>query len=158
MLMPTEDRKQIFMYLFKEGVMVAKKDQFAPRHPQVPVKNIFVMKAMQSLTSRGYVRTQFNWDHYYYFLTQEGVEYLRGFLHIPETVVPSTFKRPTKTMDARRGGDDRGGEYRKRPMGDRDDYRRRDGDWGRDWSAKKEGAGADYNPEFRGAGRGARRE
>lgn len=32
---------------------------------------------MQSLTSKGLVKTQFSWQWYYYVLTPEGVEYLR---------------------------------------------------------------------------------
>lgn len=39
--------------------------------------NLQVIKAMQSLTSRGLVTTQFSWQWYYYVLTAEGVEYLR---------------------------------------------------------------------------------
>ena len=32
MLMPKKNRVAIFEHLFKEGVMVAKKDHFAPKH------------------------------------------------------------------------------------------------------------------------------
>ena len=32
---------------------------------------------MQSLTSKGLVKTQFSWQWYYYVLTPEGVDYLR---------------------------------------------------------------------------------
>jgi hypothetical protein len=32
MLMPTKDRAAIYEYILTEGVMVAKKDQFAPKH------------------------------------------------------------------------------------------------------------------------------
>jgi small subunit ribosomal protein S10e len=42
-----------------------------------------VIKAMQSLTSRGFVKTSFSWQYYYYILTNEGIEHLREFLHIP---------------------------------------------------------------------------
>ena len=41
------------------------------------VPNLEVIKAMQSLTSKGLVKTQFSWQWYYYVLTPEGVEYLR---------------------------------------------------------------------------------
>jgi small subunit ribosomal protein S10e len=40
---------------------------------------------MQSLTSKGFVKTQFSWQWYYYVLTPEGVEYLR------EWCVPAFF-------------------------------------------------------------------
>ena len=61
-----------------EGVLVAKKDFNAPKHSdELAVPNLEVIKAMQSLTSRGYVKTQFSWQWYYYVLTPEGVEYIR---------------------------------------------------------------------------------
>jgi small subunit ribosomal protein S10e len=53
--------------------MVAEKDFNAPSHPDLPqVRNLEVIKAMQSLTSKGYVKTQFSWQWYYYTLTPEG--------------------------------------------------------------------------------------
>lgn len=57
--------------------MVAKKDYNAPKHDDLDVPNLEVVKAMQSLTSKGYVKTQFSWQYYYYTLTNEGLEYLR---------------------------------------------------------------------------------
>jgi hypothetical protein len=62
-----------------EGVLVAKKDFNAPKHEELDVPNLEVIKAMQSLTSKGLVKTQFSWQWYYYVLTPEGVEYLRGW-------------------------------------------------------------------------------
>lgn len=59
--------------------MVAKKDFNAPKHEELDVPNLQVIKALQSLTSRGYVKTQFSWQWYYYVLTLEGVEYLRNW-------------------------------------------------------------------------------
>lgn len=60
-----------------EGVLVAKKDFNAPKHDELDVPNLEVIKAMQSLTSKGLVKTQFSWQFYYYVLTPEGVDYLR---------------------------------------------------------------------------------
>lgn len=60
-----------------EGVLVAKKDYNAPKHEELDVPNLQVIKAMQSLTSKGFVKTQFSWQWYYYTLTPEGVEFLR---------------------------------------------------------------------------------
>jgi hypothetical protein len=57
--------------------LVAKKDFNAPKHEDLDVPNLEVIKAMQSLTSKGLVKTQFSWQWYYYVLTPEGVEYLR---------------------------------------------------------------------------------
>ncbi len=63
--------------IISEGVMVAKKDYNAPKHEELDVPNLQVIKALQSLTSKGYVKTQFSWQYYYYVLTPEGVEFLR---------------------------------------------------------------------------------
>lgn len=62
---------------YAEGVLVAKKDYNAPKHEELDVPNLQVIKAMQSLTSKGFVKTQFSWLWYYYTLTPEGVEFLR---------------------------------------------------------------------------------
>lgn len=98
MLMPKKDRVAIYEYLFKEGVMVAKKDFNAPKHPALEkVPNLHVIKALQSLKSRGYVKEQFAWRHYYWYLTNEGIQYLRDYLHLPPEIVPPTLKRQTKT-------------------------------------------------------------
>ena len=54
-----------------EGVLVAKKDYNLPKHGDIDTKNLYVIKALQSLDSRGYVKTQFSWQYYYYTLTPE---------------------------------------------------------------------------------------
>ncbi|RWS27938.1 40S ribosomal protein S10-like protein [Leptotrombidium deliense] len=103
MLMPKRDRVAIYEYLFKEGVMVAKKDFHAPKHPALAnVANLHVIKAMQSLKSRGYVKEQFAWRHYYWYLTNEGIQYLRDYLHLPAEIVPPTLKRQSKAADGQR--------------------------------------------------------
>merc|ERR1719263_1707869 len=55
---------------------------------------------MKSMCSRAYVTEKFNWMWHYYFLTNEGIEYLREFLHLPESVFPSTLtrQRPSKPI------------------------------------------------------------
>jgi small subunit ribosomal protein S10e len=68
---------KLTLVLSSEGVLVAKKDYNAPKHEELDVPNLQVVKAMQSLTSKGYVKTQFCWQWYYYVLTPEGVDYLR---------------------------------------------------------------------------------
>lgn len=54
-----------------EGVLVAKKDFNLPKHGDIDTKNLYVIKALQSLDSRGFVKTQFSWQYYYYTLTPE---------------------------------------------------------------------------------------
>ncbi|KAJ2157001.1 hypothetical protein GGH15_005448, partial [Coemansia sp. RSA 562] len=150
MYIPTANRKLICQALFKDGVLVAKKDYNAPRHPEINVPNLEVIKAMQSLTSRGFVKTQFSWQYYYYIITDEGLAYLREYLNLPQDVVPSTFKKVVRAPAPSRFGDrpereDRGGFRR-----DNEGYRRRNFDENR-----KEGAGEGFRPEFRGGfGRG----
>merc|ERR1711992_441550 len=79
---------------FREGVMVAKKDTHAPKHPELEaVPNLQVIKALTSLKSRGYVKEQFAWRHFYWSLTNEGIQYLRDYLHLPPEIVPATLKR-----------------------------------------------------------------
>jgi small subunit ribosomal protein S10e len=61
-------------YFFPEGVLVAKKDFNAPKHAELDVKNLHVIKACQSLTSRGYLTTQFSWQYYYVRFASWGEE------------------------------------------------------------------------------------
>ena len=46
----------------------------------------------QSLASRGYAKEQFSWRHYYFYLTDEGIAYLREYLGFGEEVIPATLK------------------------------------------------------------------
>lgn len=58
MLIPKKNRIAIYEYLFKEGVMVAKKDDNAPKHLSIEgVPNLQVVKAAQVCNSnpRGYL-------------------------------------------------------------------------------------------------------
>lgn len=52
MLIPKKNRVQIYEYLFKEGVAVAKKDFNDPKHPDLEtIPNLQVIKSMQVLSS-----------------------------------------------------------------------------------------------------------
>ncbi|KAJ8411596.1 hypothetical protein AAFF_G00164040 [Aldrovandia affinis] len=95
MRMPLEDLKAIYELLFRDGVLVAKKDKRPQcKHPEVRgVTNLQVMRAMGSLKSRGYVRETFAWRHFYWYLTNEGIVYLRDYLRLPAEIVPSTLQR-----------------------------------------------------------------
>ncbi|CDO71797.1 hypothetical protein BN946_scf184939.g21 [Trametes cinnabarina] len=168
MIISKPHRRIIYEALFKEGVLVAKKDFNAPKHEELDVPNLEVIKAMQSLTSKGLVKTQFSWQWYYYVLTPEGVDFLREWcvgltgskaynfgatthlccvrLNLPSEIVPATHKkavRPPRPAQVRGPGGE--GAYRA-PRGDREDYR------------KKEGAPGEFRPQFAGVGRGAPRE
>mmetsp|Transcript_23022 Transcript_23022/g.30055 ORF Transcript_23022/g.30055 Transcript_23022/m.30055 type:complete len:159 (+) Transcript_23022:153-629(+) len=131
MYVTKEDRIAVYSYLFKEGVCVVKKDNYKPKHGEIDVPNLVVMNLMKSLRSRGYVRVTFSWQYSYCYLTNEGIEYLREYLHLPEEIVPATLKkaasrpaRPTYGAGGDRGGsrfDDKG---------------------------KRMGPSGDFNPEF----------
>ena len=132
MLVPKKDRLIIYRYLFKEGVMVAKKDCNKPKHddPELPVKNIYVIKLMTSLKSRGYVSERFSWQWFYWYLTNEGIEYLREYLHLPAEIVPNTLKKSSRPASRPEGGDREGGKGGGKGWGrggDRDDGYRRGG-------------------------------
>ncbi|PGH10228.1 hypothetical protein AJ79_05483 [Helicocarpus griseus UAMH5409] len=156
MLIPKADRKKIHEYLFREGVLVAKKDFNLPKHGEIDTKNLYVIKACQSLTSRGYLKTRFSWQYYYYTLTPEGLDYLREWLHLPAEIVPATHIKQQRSHAPPRGM--MGGEERERRPGGRGGprdggYRRREQGEG-----KEGGAPGDFAPSFRGGfgrGRGA---
>merc|ERR1712014_528403 len=76
MIIPTNDRLTIWRNLFQEGVMVAKKDTRST-HADTKVRNLYVMKALQSLKSKGFVKENYTWQHYHWALTDEGITYLR---------------------------------------------------------------------------------
>merc|ERR1712180_336967 len=155
MIIPKANRVLIYEQLFKDGVMVAIKDFNAPKHKALEsVRNLHVIKACQSLKSKGMVRENFAWRHYYWYLTNEGIQYLRDFLHLPPEIVPATLRKATKPSEGRfqrdqrdqRGG--QGGPPRDRDGGDRDAYRREGGSG--DARMDKGGAGDNFKPEFRG--------
>jgi small subunit ribosomal protein S10e len=110
--------------------MVAKKDFYAAQHSEaIPIPNIEVMMLLKSFTSKGFVKETFNWGHYYWYLTAEGVTYLREYLALPEDIVPATLQQtalPTRPGFDVNGEKERksagpGGEFRGRPK--REGYR-----------------------------------
>ena len=155
MLMPKKNLVSIYEHLFREGVMVAKKDTHAPKHPELEtIPNLQIIKALTSLKSRGFVKEQFAWRHYYWYLTNEGIEYLRSFLYLPSEIVPTTLKRQSRPDVQPRPSAAAGGRsYGDKPTdGDRAAYRRAPG-----YDSDKTGtAGPGSAPmEFRGGfGRG----
>lgn len=109
---------------------------------------------MQSLTSRGLVKTQYSWRYYYYTMTPEGLDYLREWLHLPAEIVPATHIKQQRSHAPPRGmmgeegrGERRGGFGGRGRGGDRGDreggYRRRDAGEG-----KEGGAPGDFAPQL----------
>jgi len=101
------------------------------------------------MKSRGFVTELFSWQWYYWYLTNEGIEYLREYLHLPQEIVPNTLKKTTRPT-SRPGAPSEEGSRPPR-FGDRDGYR---GGKGGDGDKKPMGAPGDYRPEYRGFGRG----
>lgn len=112
------------------------------KHSEIEVPNLHVMQTMKSLKSREYVRETFSWQYYYYYLTDEGIEYLRSYLNLPSNIKPTTLTPPPR-QPARPSLAGRGGDRPPRKYGDGD---------------KKMGPGGDFRPSYRdggGFGRGA---
>lgn len=130
MFIPKANRIATFSYLFKEGVLVVKKDTVSATHPHIEgPSNLEVMCLMKSLESRGFIRITFSWQHNYCYLTDEGIEYLRTYLALPAEIVPATHKKQAGRPEGRDREEDKfGGEGRPafRGGGDRE-YRGRDG-------------------------------
>jgi small subunit ribosomal protein S10e len=93
---------------------------------------------MQSFKSREYVKEIFSWQYYYYYLTNEGIEYLREYLNLGADVVPDTLKKSAKPA----------GEREPAPSGDRP---RREGGFG---GGRGGGDRAGYRSERPAFGRG----
>lgn len=74
------------------------------KHPEIDVRNLEVIKLMQSFKSKEYVRETFSWMHYYWFLTNDGIEFLRTYLNLPSEIVPATLKKSAKPLGRPMGG------------------------------------------------------
>eukprot|EP01087_Luapelamoeba_hula_P010386 TRINITY_DN274_c0_g1_i1.p1 TRINITY_DN274_c0_g1~~TRINITY_DN274_c0_g1_i1.p1 ORF type:complete len:226 (-),score=50.83 TRINITY_DN274_c0_g1_i1:96-773(-) len=152
MLIPKKSKITVYSYLFKEGVLVAKKQHNLKKHPDVDVPSLWVLKLMQSLKSSGYVRETFNWQFYYWYLTNEGIEYLREYLHLPREIVPATLKKTRaapgvrpRYQDGGREGRDGGAPRERRPFPE-----------GGDDAKKVGGADSTFQPRFNREGRDGR--
>merc|ERR550517_1866876 len=117
MIVSTKNRKLIYQTLFREGALFAEKNHLLPSHPSFKdtgIRNVEVCKLMLSLKSRGFVEENFSWQHFYWTLTDAGIDYIRAFLNIPESQLPAT-KKANKKTDApfgQQGGGFRGGNRR----------------------------------------------
>eukprot|EP01035_Chromulina_nebulosa_P017306 gene17306-22843_t len=131
MLISKKNRIIVYSYLFKEGTIVVKKDVEADKHSdQLLIRNLEVMKLLQSFSSRGFVTETFNWQYYYYTLTDEGIKYLREYLGLPEDIVPATLKKTVnvtaKPSYRKTGEDDKRKSFGGERRGDRDSYRKKE--------------------------------
>ena len=76
------------------------------------------------MKSRGYVKEQFAWRHFYWYLTNEGIEFIREYLHLPAEIVPATMKPKPRAETQKAKPLARAGAYEGRPYDNRDDYRK----------------------------------
>ena len=127
-LVPTKEKVKIYTYFLQEGVFACKKDNVS-KNETLDIPNLHCFLVMRSLISRKFATEIFKWQWHYYFLTQEGIQYLREYLGLPNTVIPNTYKVEANEEEQkeegeegeRRGGERRGGERRGRgkPRGGR---------------------------------------
>merc|ERR1711970_1531741 len=113
---------KIWKILFTDGVMVAEKNT-TKRHACTGVRNLYVMNALKSFKSKGFVKENYTWQHYHWALTDKGIAYLREQLNLPENVMPNTLKRTQEPQARPDRRPNKVGEGR--PVyGNRDGYRR----------------------------------
>ena len=76
-LVSKAERRAIYTYLLREGVIVVRKDSYLPVHQHISdVSNLKVMMIVKSLKSQGYLNDVFNWQWCYYTVTMKGVSFL----------------------------------------------------------------------------------
>ena len=115
-IIPKKNKDDLYRYLFTEGVLVCKKDRLGTWIGKLGSKkftmpNNHVMYLMRSMLSRGLIKEQFAWRHFYWYLNDEGIAHLREYLSLSETVVPDTLKKSAKSEPMIReagGGEGRG--------------------------------------------------
>ena len=95
-LVSKDNKRSIYTYLLREGVIVVKKDAYLPAHQQVTsCPNLHVMMITKSLKSRGFLNEVYNWGWRYYFLTNDGVAHLIKELGLPvdAKILPATHTK-----------------------------------------------------------------
>ena len=125
-LVPLKEKVKIYTYFLQEGVFACKKDNTS-KNETLEIPNLHCFLVMRSLISRKFATEIFRWQWHYYFLTPEGIKYLREYLGLPATVIPNTYKVSTENNEEEQKeegeeGERRGGERRRgrgRPRGGR---------------------------------------
>merc|ERR1711879_945689 len=116
------ERQVLYAYLLNEGVATCKK-QNTGKHDATKLDNLKVFMLLRSMESRGFATCTFSWQHNYFSVTSEGIEFLRQQLGIAnEKVYPKTHqpKRQAEVQQVSRAeGDRRGGMGRGGFRGDR---------------------------------------
>ena len=110
-LVSAKDKRAIYVYLLQEGVFCFKKD-YTNKNENLDIPNINCFLVLRSLKSRKFVTEIFSWQCHYYFLTEEGIKYLRTYLGLPDTIIPKTMtvqgQENNEEKEEERGEDRRG--------------------------------------------------
>jgi len=104
-LVSRAEKRAIFTYLLKEGVIVVRKDSYLPKHQNLDVPNLKVMMIVKSLVSQGYLNQVFNWQWNYYTVTVKGVTFLAKALGVSGNIVPATYKQKRSAIAAPKGAE-----------------------------------------------------
>jgi small subunit ribosomal protein S10e len=91
MIISRQQKKEVYSQLFKDGLMVIKKDKKYFFYKENSIESLIVIKLMKGLVSKGFVKEKFSWKYYYFILNDKGIDFLRKFLYIPENVIPLTL-------------------------------------------------------------------
>ena len=120
MFIRRENRDEILKELFTQGVLVCKKE-FA-KHTKLDVPNLEIINLMRSFKAKKLVDETYCWKHFYWVLTEAGIEHIRELLHLKPNVVPDVMKpgaregategRDNAERERPRGGRGRGAAYR----------------------------------------------
>ena len=111
-LVPKKTRDDVYRFLFTEGAIACKKDRMVTWQGKLggkkftaPVHHVWYL--LRSMVSRNLVKEQFAWRHFYWTLNDNGVAYLRKYLHLAETVVPETHQKSAKEVEDEKERDER---------------------------------------------------
>ncbi|XP_053672033.1 40S ribosomal protein S10-like [Anopheles nili] len=101
MFMPKAHRFAIYKSLFTEGVLVTRKDRKVMEHSELKnIPNLHIIKTVKSLKSRNFVTELFVWGYYYWYLTNEGIDYLRIYLNLSSESLPMTLHQQRAVRSA----------------------------------------------------------
>ncbi|XP_050093651.1 40S ribosomal protein S10b-like [Anopheles aquasalis] len=120
MFMPKAHRLAIYEFLFKEGVMVVARDSRKPIHSEeLQIPSLHIIHTMKSLKSKNFVREQYCWGFYYWFLTNEGIINLRQIINLATRSSACSVPRPLRSQ-----GEPHSNNQRSANKDDRQSWRR----------------------------------
>mmetsp|Transcript_38950 Transcript_38950/g.97533 ORF Transcript_38950/g.97533 Transcript_38950/m.97533 type:complete len:95 (-) Transcript_38950:81-365(-) len=91
MIIKKKEKKLVYTQLFKDGLLVVKKEKKFFLEKEKELESIVVIKLLKCLVSKGFVKERFCWKYYYFVLNDKGIEFLRKYLNIPPNVIPLTL-------------------------------------------------------------------